>query len=177
MKKIIDTRLQAPLTAPSTKNNSEIADDLQDPAIILPVDKKNHDPLDRENITALQLPSDFPKTPSTRYQAGYAPFEHSNGLATGEEAHLGYANNKVPILAALTALLYRYTQQNILPITVTVVHASLNGIQLDATASVCSSIVVDQPMTVLAQQIEASLQSHPEFADLPDVFHPRAGHA
>ena len=61
----------------------------------------------------VQLPSDFPKTPDTTYQPDYLAFTLANDLVESLKTQAQQENVSVRslLLAAFTALLYRYTHQ------------------------------------------------------------------
>lgn len=65
-----------------------------------------------EKLPVLQLPSDFPKTPSTSYEAGYQTVCLSTALA--QSLHSCLVEVRSLLVSAFSALLYRYTQQTTL---------------------------------------------------------------
>lgn len=69
-----------------------------------------------EKLPVLQLPSDFAKTPSTSYQAGYQVFYLPDSLvqALNSRALLESIEARSLVITAFSALLYRYTQQTTL---------------------------------------------------------------
>jgi len=66
-----------------------------------------------EGQSVLQLPTDFSKIPSTRYQAGYHTFSLPDRLVESLTARtqLEQVDIRSLLLAAFQSLLYRYTQQ------------------------------------------------------------------
>lgn len=75
--------------------------------------ESNHTASGDEKLPVLQLPSDFPKTPSTQYQAGHQIFSLPDSLVQSLESHaaLEAVELRSLLVAAFSALLYRYTQQ------------------------------------------------------------------
>jgi amino acid adenylation domain-containing protein len=104
----------------------------------------------------LQLPYDFPKTPTTPYQPSYYPFSLSNGCLESLTAETLAARLETQslLLAALTALFYRYTQQETIALGLTLAH--VNG-STDRT-EICSSIYSELKARALASHISAGLE-------------------
>jgi amino acid adenylation domain-containing protein len=110
-----------------------------------------------EKLPVLQLPSDFPKTPSTPYQAGYQVVYFSDSLMQSLNCCVDAAALEVRslLLAAFSALLYRYTQQ-------TDIHLGINIIRgTEPVALKYLGVPLHSELNgrALAQQVSATL--HP----------------
>jgi len=133
-----------------------------------------------ERLPVLQLPSDFPKTPSTLYQPGYQTFSLPNALVQSIYAQLGNTQSdneryklKTEIesflLAAFGTLLYRYTQQTAIKLGL---HRD-RGSAMGHLNSIDIQVYGELTVRALTQQIRTTLQnsSAPEpaesLADIP----------
>lgn len=108
----------------------------------------------------LSLPTDFARTPSTPYQAASHPITLPHQVLESLKSHaaLNSHDTQVLLLTALHILLYRYTQQDTLQLTVTL----RDGSQLiAATTRLTTLLAAASTSRALIQQLKDSLTSLP----------------
>ncbi|MEP0909347.1 amino acid adenylation domain-containing protein [Leptolyngbya sp. GB1-A1] len=116
--------------------------------------------LSNEEVSILQLPSDFAKTPATCYQPGYHSFVFSEDWNRSpiSENQTEPIDEKSLILTAFKVLLARYTQQETIAVGVNLVDIHADAIHIKASSQTCSQIVIEQSAQTLMQQSSAILE-------------------
>ncbi|MBW4541848.1 MAG: amino acid adenylation domain-containing protein [Myxacorys chilensis ATA2-1-KO14] len=106
----------------------------------------------------LQLPNDFPKTPSTTYQPGYHRFSLSNELieSLNAQAQQESTNVRSLLLAAFNALLNRYTHQEVIDLGLLILDHDSDQ---DYATEISSLIHAELDIRDLVHHVSATLRA------------------
>lgn len=174
MRNYLNEKLATSITAVGAQNHSNtttVQCSLITPSFTQP------DPFQTGNEgVVLQLPSDFAKTPSTRYQPGYYPVAISGCSASLPitEIQTELIEQRSLILGAFEALLARYTQQETIAVGVNFVQTNADT-NVNSSFEVCSQIAIEQSTELLIQQISATLSQYTSVS-VDDGLLPRSSH-
>ncbi|MBD2020581.1 amino acid adenylation domain-containing protein [Leptolyngbya sp. FACHB-36] len=107
---------------------------------------------------SLQLPSDFLKTPTLIYQSGYcaAPLPSCWAELSKEPVPVSDSEGRSLLLAAFNALVYRYTQQETIGLTLTIADAKL---ERNSTTELYTSITNEVTVRELMDQFTHALNN------------------
>jgi amino acid adenylation domain-containing protein len=157
----------------------DVLDRVSPVSSISPVEQDRKHPVDEER-SVLQLPRDRPKTPTTIYQPAYHEFSICDRIVASIRNHpqLGSIDARSLLLATFETVLYRYTQQETIPVGVTI---PSRGIDRTYTKELYTAIdgdlssreLISHLSTVLGTIIQDELQQSSE-PDLANQFHSRS---
>jgi amino acid adenylation domain-containing protein len=131
-----------------------------------------YEQFNQQGQSVLHLPSDRLKTPTTGYCAQQYEFAFSKELNTVLKGYAEYTqiDTKTLLLAGLSALLYRYTQQETIPFQVKFIQHQFQSI---STTEVCiqinGAVCGDQLWTMVSSALSQTHEIANRQAGLPSV--------